>query len=179
MTDSAPVAPLRLRPRDRDAVVSSLRAGVVPQRGFVVAWDGHENVDECVSRALCRVERYGLKNSSTWQVVDIDYTSERTAWQLRRDGQPWAELEFALSGEYNVLNATAAAAMAANYGISKETIAAALRSFRSVKRRLEVKAEVDGITIIDDFAHHPTAIAGTLKALRARYAGECQNQSQA
>src|ERR1039458_10565755 len=61
--------------------------------------------------------------------------------------------------------------MAAGYGISKEEIAAALKTFKSVKRRLEVKAQVNGITIIDDFAHHPTAIAGTLKALRARYAG--------
>jgi UDP-N-acetylmuramate: L-alanyl-gamma-D-glutamyl-meso-diaminopimelate ligase len=86
-------------------------------------------------------------------------------------GQPWAALEFPLAGEYNVWNATAAAALAAGYGISKAEIAAALKTFKSVKRRLEVKAQVNGITIIDDFAHHPTAIAGTLKALRARYAG--------
>ena len=83
----------------------------------------------------------------------------------------WAEFEFSLAGEYNVLNATAAAAMAANYGIGKESIAAALTDFRSVKRRLEVKAEIHGITIIDDFAHHPTAIAETLKAVRTRYPG--------
>jgi UDP-N-acetylmuramate: L-alanyl-gamma-D-glutamyl-meso-diaminopimelate ligase len=74
-----------------------------------------------------------------------------------------------LAGEYNVLNATAAAAMAAAYGISSAEITSALRQFRSVKRRLEVRAEIDGITIIDDFAHHPTAIAETLKALRLRY----------
>jgi UDP-N-acetylmuramate: L-alanyl-gamma-D-glutamyl-meso-diaminopimelate ligase len=61
--------------------------------------------------------------------------------------------------------------MAAAYGIPKEEVAAALKTFKSVKRRLEVKALVNGITVIDDFAHHPTAIAGTLKALRARYAG--------
>jgi UDP-N-acetylmuramate: L-alanyl-gamma-D-glutamyl-meso-diaminopimelate ligase len=61
--------------------------------------------------------------------------------------------------------------MATNYGISVDAIANALREFRSVKRRLEVKAELYGITIIDDFAHHPTAIAATLNAVRARYAG--------
>ena len=76
-----------------------------------------------------------------------------------------------MAGEYNVWNATAAAALAASCGIPIEAIAAALKTFKSVKRRLEVKAQVNGITIIDDFAHHPTAIAGTLKALRARYAG--------
>jgi len=67
------------------------------------------------------------------------------------------------------LNATAAAGMAAHYDIEPQVIADALRTFKSVKRRLEVKAQIDGITIIDDFAHHPTAIAGTLKALRTRY----------
>src|SRR5437762_6385459 len=61
--------------------------------------------------------------------------------------------------------------MAASYGISREKISAALKTFKSVKRRLEIKAQVDGITIIDDFAHHPTAIAETLKAIRTRYPG--------
>ncbi len=89
---------------------------------------------------------------------------------MLRQGEPWADFEFALAGEYNVWNATAAAALAASYGISKDHINAALRTFQSVKRRLEVKAQVNGITIIDDFAHHPTAIAGTLKALRQRFA---------
>jgi UDP-N-acetylmuramate: L-alanyl-gamma-D-glutamyl-meso-diaminopimelate ligase len=90
---------------------------------------------------------------------------------VERHGQPWAEFDFELAGEYNVLNATAAAALAASYGIDAATIGDALRSFRSVKRRLEVKAEIDGITVIDDFAHHPTAIAVTLQALRTRFAG--------
>ena len=70
-----------------------------------------------------------------------------------------------------MLNATAAAALAHCHGISAETIAWALRGFLSVKRRLEVRAEVGGITVIDDFAHHPTAIGATLGALRKRYAG--------
>ena len=88
---------------------------------------------------------------------------------MQREGKPWAEFEFALAGEYNVLNATAAAALASHYDIPNTKIAEALKSFKSVKRRLEVKAEVAGITIIDDFAHHPTAIAGTLKAVRTRW----------
>ena len=144
---------------------------LVPRRGLVLAWDGHPNVDECVSHAFCRVERYGFGEQSHWKVADISYLPELTRWRVHRNGEPWAEFEFPLAGQYNVLNATAAAAMAANYGIDMEMIAAALQSFRSVKRRLEVKAEVGGITIIDDFAHHPTAIAETLKAIRSRYAG--------
>jgi UDP-N-acetylmuramate: L-alanyl-gamma-D-glutamyl-meso-diaminopimelate ligase len=144
---------------------------LVPRRGVLVAWDGHPNVDECVSRAFCHVERYGFNQQSKWRVADVKYTPDRTCWCVQRDGEPWGEFDFSLAGEYNVLNATAAAALAANYGIKRESIAEGLRSFRSVKRRLEVRAEVQGITIIDDFAHHPTAIAETLKALRTRYPG--------
>jgi UDP-N-acetylmuramate: L-alanyl-gamma-D-glutamyl-meso-diaminopimelate ligase len=144
---------------------------LVPRRGFLVAWDGHANVDECISHAFCRVERYGFGKNSTWQIADIEYTPALTRWQMLRKGAPWGAFEFPLAGEYNVLNATAAVAMAANYDIPVDTIAEALRTFRSVKRRLEVKAEIRGVTIIDDFAHHPTAIAGTLRAVRTRYPG--------
>jgi UDP-N-acetylmuramate: L-alanyl-gamma-D-glutamyl-meso-diaminopimelate ligase len=76
-----------------------------------------------------------------------------------------------MAGEHNALNATAAAALAAGQGVSTEAIVEALATFKSVKRRLEVRAVVDGITIIDDFAHHPTAIRETLRALRESYPG--------
>lgn len=144
---------------------------LIPRRGLLVAWDGHANVDECVGHAFCRVERYGFNRQSKWQIVDLQYTPDLTSWCVLRDGVPWAQFSFPLAGEYNVLNATAAAVMATNYGITPDAIAGGLHSFRSVKRRLEVRAEVHGVTIIDDFAHHPTAIAETLKALRTRYSG--------
>jgi len=144
---------------------------LIPRRGLLIAWDGDANVDECVGRAFCRVERYGFAEASAWRIAGIEHMPAATRWTVLHDGKVWAEFEFSLAGEYNVLNATAAAAMAANYGIASDTIAAALRAFRSVKRRFEVKAEVRGITIIDDFAHHPTAIAQTLKAVRTRYPG--------
>jgi UDP-N-acetylmuramate: L-alanyl-gamma-D-glutamyl-meso-diaminopimelate ligase len=112
-----------------------------------------------------------MGGNSEWRISDLEYSQRGTRWTVWRNGSLWAEVESQLAGEYNVLNATAAAAMAAHYDISVDTIARGLHSFRSVKRRLEIKAELHGITIIDDFAHHPTAIAGTLKALRTRYAG--------
>lgn len=159
--------------KDLDAVKIAFKrlVNLVPKRGRIVAWDGSANVDECVAKAFCPVERYGFKETSKWRALDISYEPSRTSWRVLQDGESWAEFEFSLAGEYNVLNATAAAAMAANHGIATEKIAEALRSFESVKRRLEVRAEVNGITIIDDFAHHPTAIAETLKALRTRYSG--------
>jgi UDP-N-acetylmuramate: L-alanyl-gamma-D-glutamyl-meso-diaminopimelate ligase len=159
--------------RDVDEVKTAFKrlVNLVPRRGLLLAWDGHLNVDECVSRAFCRVERYGFNETSTWRITDVEYAPLVTRWRVLQNGKPWSDFEFTLAGEYNMLNATAAAAMAANYGIAVSTIAEAIRSFRSVKRRLEVKAEVHGITIIDDFAHHPTAIAGTLQAVRTRYPG--------
>jgi UDP-N-acetylmuramate: L-alanyl-gamma-D-glutamyl-meso-diaminopimelate ligase len=159
--------------KDLDAVEIAFKrlVNLVPGRGRIVAFDRGESIARCVSRAFCPVERYGTRGKTMWRIADLSLGNTGTAWSLLRRGAPWAHLEFALAGEYNVWNATAAAAMAANYGISTDVIASALKSFKSVKRRLEVKAEVNGITIIDDFAHHPTAIAGTLNALRTRYAG--------
>ncbi len=159
--------------RDLDAVKTAFRhlVNLVPRRGRVVAYDGNPNVDECVARALCQVERYGFSESANWRIVDLVFEPARTRWSVLREGSRWADFEFALAGEHNVLNAAAAAALAAHYGIAPGAIAQALRTFKSVKRRLEVKAEVNGITLIDDFAHHPTAIAETLKALRTRYSG--------
>lgn len=157
--------------RDLEAVKTAFQrlVNLVPRRGLIVAWDGNANVDAVLTRALCRVERYGFSVQSHWRVREVKYAPEKTAWRLLKEGEPWAELEMALAGEFNVMNATAAAALASNYGISKKYINEALRTFKSVKRRQEVKAVVGGVTIIDDFAHHPTAIAGTLQALRTRY----------
>ena len=159
--------------KDLDEVKTAFKrlVNLIPRRGFLLAWDGNRNVDECVSRAFCPVERYGMGENSNWRISDIEYSRGGTHWKLWRHGILWAEFESQLAGEYNVLNATAAAAMAAHHEIPLDTIARGLRTFRNVKRRLEVKGEIHGVTIIDDFAHHPTAIAGTLKALRTRYTG--------
>jgi len=158
---------------DLEAVKTAFKrlVNLVPRRGLLIAWDGSPNVDECIARAFCRVERYGFSERADWQVRELRFEASRTTWAIFHGGERWSDFEFSLAGEYNVLNATAAAAMAAGYGIAPETIYSAFMTFKSVKRRLEVKAEVNGITIIDDFAHHPTAIAGTLRALRTVYPG--------
>jgi len=166
--------------KDLDAVETAFKrlVNLVPRRGRIVAFDGaagdaaeSPSLERCVAKAFCPVERYGAGERANWRVTNLRLDPGRTSWSVLHDGQPWADFEFALAGEYNVWNATAAAAIATSCGISKEAIADALKTFKSVKRRLEVKAQVNGVTIIDDFAHHPTAIAGTLKALRARYPG--------
>jgi UDP-N-acetylmuramate: L-alanyl-gamma-D-glutamyl-meso-diaminopimelate ligase len=144
---------------------------LVPRRGRIVAFDGSENVTDCVSRAFCAVERYGFKSDSTWRLADLRFENGASRWRVFRAGDPLAEFMLPIAGEHNALNATAAAALAAGQQVPPEAIVEALATFRSVRRRLEVRAEVNGITIIDDFAHHPTAIRETLRALRAAYPG--------
>jgi UDP-N-acetylmuramate: L-alanyl-gamma-D-glutamyl-meso-diaminopimelate ligase len=144
---------------------------LIPRRGRVIAFDGSENVSECVARAFCAVERYGFQPDSHWRLTDLRQTGTLSRWNLLRGGTLFAELQLPMAGEHNALNATAAAALAAGQGVPVEAIVQALASFRSVKRRLEVRAELHGITVIDDFAHHPTAIRETLRALRTAYAG--------
>ena len=166
--------------KDLDAVETAFKrlVNLVPRRGRIVAFDGaaadvteSASLERVLAKAFCPVERYGVGARANWKVANLRLDPSGTRWTVLRNGEHFADFEFALAGEYNVWNATAAAALAFSYGVSKQAIAEALKTFKSVKRRLEVKAEVNGITIIDDFAHHPTAIAGTLKALRARYPG--------
>jgi len=158
---------------DLDAVKTAFKrfVNLVPRRGRIVAFDGSANVSECVARAFCTVERYGFAPDSHWRVSNMRHSGALTHWTLTRAGSPFAELSLPMAGEHNALNATAAAALAAGQGVPRDAIVEALATFRSVKRRLEVRAIVDGVTIIDDFAHHPTAIRETLRALRECYPG--------
>jgi len=164
--------------KDLDAVETAFKrlVNLIPRRGRIVAFDGvvgeaaeSPSLERCLAKAFCPLERYGTSSRANWRITNLRLEADRTTWTVLHNGEPWADFEFALAGEYNVWNATAAAVLAAGCGISKAAIAEAIETFKSVKRRLEIKAQVNGVTIIDDFAHHPTAIAGTLKALRARY----------
>ena len=158
---------------DLEAVKTSFKRliNLVPRRGKIVAFDGSAAVKECVSKAFAPVEFYGFSPEAPWRIAELELLPEHTRWKLLRNGKLWGEFEYPLAGAYNVLNATGAAAIAAHYGIEQSVIAQALATFKSVKRRLEVRDEVNGITIVDDFAHHPTAIAATLEAVRTRYPG--------
>ncbi len=158
---------------DLDAVKTAFKrfVNLIPQRGRLVAFDDADNVTECAANAFCAVERYGKRQESHWRVSELRPEATGMRWRLERGNSFFADLHLPMPGEHNAMNATAAAALAAGQGVSADAIVEALNTFRSVKRRLEVRAEVDGITIIDDFAHHPTAIRETLRALRSAYLG--------
>src|SRR3984885_4151433 len=166
--------------RDLDAVKTAFKrlVNLVPRRGRIVAFDGFSNsdatsgapnIDECVSRAFCNVERYGFKTDSMWHIEGLGHEGSQSRWRVLCAGEPWAEFTMQMAGAHNALNATAAAALAAGQGVPLASITEAPATFRSVKRRLEVRDVIDGVTIIDDFAHHPTAIRETLRALREAY----------
>jgi UDP-N-acetylmuramate: L-alanyl-gamma-D-glutamyl-meso-diaminopimelate ligase len=159
--------------KDIDAVETAFKrlVNLVPGRGRIIGFDSGSSIERCLAKSFCPVERYGTSEAAMWRVTNLRLDPERTRWSVLREGKHWADFEFSLGGEYNVWNATAAAALASDCNIPTAEISAALKSFKSVKRRLEVRASINGITIIDDFAHHPTAIAGTLTALRSRYPG--------
>src|SRR5467141_1559695 len=108
--------------KDLDAVETAFKrlVNLVPRRGRIVAFDGaagetgeSPSLERCLSKAFCPVERYGAGARANWRITNVKFEAGRTLWSVLYDGRPWADFEFPLAGEYNVWNATAAAALAA------------------------------------------------------------------
>lgn len=145
---------------------------LVPRKGRVVIWGDAEESGPALRRAaekaLCPVETYGFSRANDW--IASDFTAGDTSrFRLHRQGKIFGEFALAATGRHNVLNAMAAIAVAHGRGIDSGIIAKALATFRSVKRRMDVKGEAAGILIVDDFAHHPTAVRATIEAARGRW----------
>lgn len=130
-----------------------------------------EVLDEMHGRLFTQIETFGLSDDAKWQARYIDFTGDVTRFTVFKDGHSWGEFETHLIGEFNVRNCLAVIIAADAWGIRKEQIQKAFDTFKSVKRRMEVRGTVAGVTVIDDFAHHPTAVEETLKALRMKYDG--------
>ncbi len=129
-----------------------------------------EVLAEMDGKLFTNVETFGLADDAKWQARNIDFAGDVTRFTVFRDGHSWGEFETHLLGEFNVRNCLAVIIAANAWGITKEKIQEAFDTFLSVKRRMEVRGTVGGVTVIDDFAHHPTAVGETLKALRMKYA---------
>jgi UDP-N-acetylmuramate: L-alanyl-gamma-D-glutamyl-meso-diaminopimelate ligase len=142
---------------------------------LIAGWDSplvREVIASMGKRLFTQVETFGTCEDAGWQARDIDYSAGMTHFQVFRDGTKWAEFQTPLIGEFNVRNSLAVIIAADAWGIERPAIADAMASFKSVRRRCEVRGEINGIIVIDDFAHHPTAVRETLSALRARYASQ-------
>ena len=147
---------------------------LVPGNGrLIVGVDSpivREVLDEMRGRLFTQIETFGTTDEAKWQARDIDFSGDVTRFAVFKEGAVWGEFETHLIGEFNVRNCLAVIIAADAWGISKEKINEAFRTFKSVKRRVEVRGVERGVTVIDDFAHHPTAVEETLKALRTKYA---------
>ncbi len=130
-----------------------------------------EVLQEMDGKLFTNIETFGLSDEAKWQARHIDFSGDKTRFTIVRDGNSWGEFETNLIGEFNVRNCLAVIIAADAWGISKEKMQQAFDTFKSVKRRVEVRGEVRGVIVIDDFAHHPTAVEETLKALRMKYDG--------
>ena len=147
---------------------------LVPSNGrLIVGIDSpvaREVLEEMSGKLHTQIETFGTSDDAKWQARYIDFSGDVTRFTVFRDGHSWGEFETHLIGEFNVKNCLAVIIAADAWGISKDKIQEAFQTFKSVKRRMEVRGVEKGVTVIDDFAHHPTAVEETLKALRMKYA---------
>ena len=161
--------------RDLDAVKLAFRRfmNLVPENGRLIAgWDSphvRAVVESFGERLFTRLETFGTDTSAKWQVRNAEFGEGLSRFEVFCENQSWGEFQTPLVGEFNLLNCLAVIVAADAWGVSKDQIQTALASFQNVKRRAEVRGEEQGVLVIDDFAHHPTAVRETLRALRARY----------
>jgi UDP-N-acetylmuramate: L-alanyl-gamma-D-glutamyl-meso-diaminopimelate ligase len=154
---------------DFDAVSLAFRrlVNLVPRRGLLLVGADSPGARALVAGAASRVQTFGTGQDVEWQAHDLEAVGASARFRVRRAGSPFGTFEMPLLGAHNVRNALAAIAVATEVGISPERIGEGLRAFAGVKRRLEVVGVAGGVTVYDDFAHHPTAVAETLAGLRA------------
>ncbi len=161
-----------------DAVKKAFRllVNLIPSNGRMVAgWDSpvvREIVDKPIAPqgVWCSIESFGIEHpDAKWTAREIDFLPEATRFKVLRGGKEYGEFRSPLAGMYNVKNCLGVIAAAEVLGIERKAVADALATFKSVKRRMQVRGVVNEITVIDDFAHHPTAIRETLRAARQKY----------
>ena len=155
---------------DLEAIKTAFRRliNIVPRSGLIVAGIDSPVVTELIPAAFSRVATAGL-GTGEWQAVNIKTTADGMDFEILRSDSNTGSFAIPLPGTFNVQNALGAIIVARDLGIPDEVIRHALSTFKSVKRRLEIRGEVNGIVVYDDFAHHPTAVQETLRAVRERH----------
>jgi UDP-N-acetylmuramate: L-alanyl-gamma-D-glutamyl-meso-diaminopimelate ligase len=156
---------------DLEAVRLAFRrlVNLVPRNGLLLLGADSADAQALKERAVSPVQTFGLAEGADWRAEDLQTLDGVTHFKVRRNGQLFGRFASPLLGAHNVRNALAAIAVGAQRGLDGATLAEGLRRFRGIKRRLETVGVVREVTILDDFAHHPTAVHETLSALRAGY----------
>jgi UDP-N-acetylmuramate: L-alanyl-gamma-D-glutamyl-meso-diaminopimelate ligase len=158
---------------DLDAVLLAFRrlVNLVPRNGLLLLGADSPHARALTGAAVSPVESFGVDADATWQADEIDHRDGITRFIVRRKGELFGRFESPLLGLHNVRNALAAIGVGAYVGLGPSELAEGLRTFKGIKRRLETVGVTAGVTVLDDFAHHPTAVHETLSALRAGYPG--------
>jgi UDP-N-acetylmuramate: L-alanyl-gamma-D-glutamyl-meso-diaminopimelate ligase len=144
---------------------------LVPRRGRIVVWGESPALKAAVAKAFCPVETFGLTPECDWYAGDLLWQDNATEFRVAYRGREITRIRMPIAGRHNVLDALAAIALAYGRGVECEAIERAFASFQSVRRRMEIKGEASGVLVVEDFAHHPTAIRLTLEAARTRWPG--------
>ena len=157
--------------RDIAAIVEAFRAFAarVDLDGAIVANGEDRNVAEAVRSAVCQVQTFGLAEHCTWRGADLAADRGRYSFQVRLEGEFLCRLSLRLPGLHNAYNALAAAALLHHAGLEGPQIADCLSRFAGTRRRMTLVGQAAGVTLIDDYAHHPTEIQVTLRAIREFY----------
>ena len=146
---------------------------LVPGNGkLIVGWDSEQVRDLVAAMAqklFTQLETFGTSEAAKWRLSEMDFSGELSKFSVLCNGKLWGKFETPLIGDFNLLNCLAVIIAADAWGLSRDVIRGALRSFKNVRRRAEVRGEERGVIVIDDFAHHPTAVRETLRGLRNRY----------
>jgi len=160
--------------RDLAHVRESFRRliGIIPREGHLIANHDDPVVMEEANNAACPISTYGLKNEPDWTAFDIRVTETHTGLRIKNKGKEFSGISTPLYGRHNISNLTSVVALADFLGIDQELLRLGLRTFKGVKRRQEIKGEKNGIIVLDDFAHHPTAVKETILAVREKYSGK-------
>ncbi|HHO49688.1 MAG TPA: UDP-N-acetylmuramate:L-alanyl-gamma-D-glutamyl-meso-diaminopimelate ligase [Deltaproteobacteria bacterium] len=159
--------------RDLDHVKESFRrlVAILPHDGTLIVRGDDPGARDVATGARCRVWTYGAGQLWDGRVESVDTDTGTMRFTVLRDGSALGTFTSALVGEHNLYNQVAACAAAAAYGVDPEALGAGFDTFAGIRRRQEVIGEPGSVTVIDDFAHHPTAVRVTLHALRERFGG--------
>jgi len=157
---------------DLDAVMDAFRqvVRIVPADGRVIVHADDPRAVDVSRESRAPVVRVSLEDArADFSAANVSFGAGGTEFTLVERGAPAARLHSPLAGRHNLSNALGAIALVRGAGVSADEIARALPRFQGVRRRLEIKGEINGIVLVDDFAHHPTAVRGTLQAARSRF----------
>ena len=144
---------------------------LVPRRGRILIWGESPELRETAAKAFCPLETFGLTPECNWYAGDILWRDSATEFRVVFRRSEVTRIRIPAAGRHNVLNALAAVALAYGRGVECQAIEQALATFEGVRKRMEIKGEARGVLVVEDFAHHPTAIRVTLQAARTRWPG--------